>query len=199
MQPIGNMLPSAEALFSSGARHGILDLVFRDNALVMNYSHLLLPGGELLNTIAGGGVPTPLPIIGFSFEHPSQLNFLKYQYSEYPFLDRAMVANSFVKDVGGVQVRGLRPITRGNPVILNYTMNKLLIKLIERYADQGGTWTLNTMWGPVSNLVLESLDGVKEDNATGGVAFDFTFRRICFSDTRGVLGKASSLIGKFLA
>ena len=61
-------------------------------------------------------------------------------------------------------------------------MNSLLIKGIEKYADKGGLFSLNTMWGLQKDLALESLAGETFDNQ-GGVVFSFQFKKLNFDDT----------------
>lgn len=189
MAGLGNVLPSISKLGNGG--HGVLDLIFRDGALIMSDSQLLAG----LGGVGDLGLSIPLPIIGFSFENPTELNLLKYSYTEYPMLNKTMVTNSFIKENGEVKLRGLRPITRGNNILVNYAANKGLVILIEKYADAGGLWTLNTYWGTYGNLALESLDGVVTE-AGGGTAFDFTFKRINFDTVakpKGVAGIVSKL------
>lgn len=198
MAGLGNVMPSMGRMGNGG--FWILDLIFRDNALIMTDSQLLInAAGAAFGASWNIGTPIPLPIIGFSFETPSQMNILNYSYTEYPMLNKVSVVNSFIKESGSVTVRGLRPITRGNPFVLNYLMNKTLVLLIEKYADLGGTWTINTMWGTYGNLVLESLDGeLSHDNDPGGTCFTFKFKRINFDAVKnrkkGVAGVISKLM-----
>lgn len=198
MAGLGNVMPSMGRMGNGG--FWILDLIFRDNALIMTDSQLLInAAGAAFGASWNIGTSIPLPIIGFSFETPSQMNILNYSYTEYPMLNKVSVVNSFIKESGSVTVRGLRPITRGNPFVLNYLMNKTLVLLIEKYADLGGTWTINTMWGTYGNLVLESLDGeLSHDNDPGGTCFTFKFKRINFDAVKnrkkGVAGVISKLM-----
>lgn len=180
---IGNVFPSLGGLAGGGvtarsAAKSILDFVFTDCAIIMTQPSKLWggSGNTLLDT-------TGFPLLGFSFQTPDMISFCKYSYGEYPFLNRAVVANAFYKEPCEVEVVGLRPIQRTNPVIANYALNKAGVKYyIEKYADNGGIWAINTLWGYYSDLVLESLDGVKvEGSELGGIGFKFTFRRLNFS------------------
>lgn len=176
---IGNILPSMASITRPGANkgdilQGVLDLVFTDCALIMEHSGLLI--SEKLTSFI------PLPLLGFSFQTPEELSILKYKYAEYPYLNKASVVNSFLKEVCPITVTGLRPIMRENPIVLNYLQNNLQIPFyIERYCDRGGTWALNTMWGYFSGLVLTGLEGVKvEGTENGGIGFKFSFEKIQF-------------------
>lgn len=179
----------------------ILDLIFRDNALIMTDSQLLInAAGAAFGKSWNIGASIPLPIIGFSFDTPEQLNLLNYSYTEYPMLNKVNVVNSFIKGTGSIRLRGMRPITRGNSIVLNYLMNKALVLLIEKYADLGGTWTINTLWGTYGNLVLESLDGVVGgEKAGGGTAFDFTFKRVNFDAIQNRKKGVAKVVSKLLS
>lgn len=199
MAGLGNVMPSLGRMGNGG--FWILDLIFRDNALIMTDSQLLInAAGAAFGKAWNIGASVPLPIIGFSFATPEQLNILNYQYTEYPMLNKVNVVNSFVKGTGSVKLRGMRPITRGNSIVLNYLGNKALVLLIEKYADLGGTWTINTLWGTYGNLVLESLDGVMADEkAGGGTAFDFTFKRVNFDAVQNRKKGVAAVVSKLLS
>lgn len=213
MAGLGNVAPSVSKLGNGG--HGILDLIFRDCALILSDTSILYK--DKLNNLAGkngflGGVgkalssvanylpAVPLPIVGFSFQTPTNLNILQYDYSEYPMFGRISIVNSMVKGMGEIRITGLRPITRGNSIAINYLLNQFtLVKLVESYADAGGLWTLHTMWGTYDNLVLVSLDGTTAEGTTlGGTAFTFTFKRVNFDATKKQKGFVSNLLGKLL-
>lgn len=194
MAGLGNVMPSLAKIANGG--HGILDLIFRDNALIMSDSQIL--AGFSSFNYKGIEFSVPLPIVGFSFETPKNLNLLKYNYTEYPMINKTMVVNSFIKDMGTISVSGLRPLTRGNNVVLNYSTNQALVKLIEKYCDAGGLWSLNTMWGLYGNLVLTSLSG-EETNGLGGIKFNFEFKRVNFDKIFSSKNLVGQLINKFMS
>lgn len=160
-------LGSSVTSITQGASRAIVDLVFSNNCLILTdlVKTGILP---ILNTA---------PLIGFYYENPSQLGLYSYSYSEYPYLNRTAVANSVMKNSSTITIKGLRPITRANSVVVNYLANSTILSLLDKYIMRGGRFKLLTMWGPVSNLVMESIDGVTEFGQ-GGVAFDFTLRKI---------------------
>lgn len=169
MNIVGASLPTlAKGKSLSGI---ILDVVFRNGAL-------WLQNPEVFEKLPG----VPLPLLGFAYEQPNTLEFLRYRYAEYPYLNKAVVANAFIKEAPSIAIRALRPITKFNNILINYTMNSLLIKGIEKYADKGGLFSLNTMWGLQKDLALESLAGETFDNQ-GGVVFSFQFKKLNFDDT----------------
>ena len=186
---LGNVLPSLGKLSSGDVSGQILDLVFRDACLWMENSSLLF--SPLASQI-------PLPLLGFSFKTPDRLMIAKYEYAKYPYLNKTAVTNSFLKDSGEIEIVGLRPILKENPIALNYSLNNIGVKqYIEKYADRGGLWSLNTMWGLYTNLALVQLEGIKIDNSEmGGVGFKFTFQKINFANIKSVEGQVSSFVSK---
>lgn len=195
MVGIGNVMPSLSGVVK-GNLHSVLDLVFRDNALILSDSQVLVPALGSLATRLGGSMP--LPLVGFTFETPSDLTFMKYSYSEFPYLNKATVANSFVKETSSTTIRALRPIFGGNGVVTNYGLNKTLVTLIESYADKGGTFAINTMWGYYGNFALEELKGY-EVSGVGGIGFEFHLKRINFDALQSAGGIVSNLLNKLMS
>lgn len=168
---IGNVAPS---LYSNeGTSGAILDFVFRDNALLIQNLEILLGISSVSNI--------PMPLIGFTFDTPSNIEFLRYKYAEYPFLNKSVIANASCKEPTIISVKATRPIYKGNGILTNYVLNQTLRAGIELYCDKGGLFTLNTMWGLITNLALESLSGEPTENNVGGVVWNFEFRRLLFS------------------
>lgn len=196
MVGIGNVMPSLSKAMS-GNLHSILDLVFRDNALILADSQVLV-GGKFASFMSKIGVSIPLPLIGFTFETPSEITFMSYNYSKFPYLNKAVVANSFTKETSTTIIRALRPIYKGNGVITNYVLNKALITLIEKYADNGGTFALNTMWGYYGNFVLKELKGFAV-NEMGGIGFEFHLEKINFDAIHSAGSIISSKLSKLLS
>lgn len=183
---IGNVLPNFAKLANGDAGGAILDLAFKDSCLWMQNSTLLASWISL---------KIPLPVVGFQFQTPDDLELLKYTYVKYPALNKVAVANSFQKETTTITITGLRPITRFNPVGLNYVLNGLGMKnYIEKYADRGGTFALNTMWGLITDLVLTGVKGVKVDQSQmGGIGFEFSFEKLQFASLSTAENAAKSI------
>lgn len=183
---MGNVLPSFAKLSRGDLSGALLDLAFKDSCLWMQNSTLLTSWLSF---------NIPLPVLGFQFQTPDTLELLKYTYVKYPALNKVAVANSFQKETTTITITGLRPITQYNTVGLNYVLNWQGIKnYIQKYADRGGLWSLNTMWGIQTDLVLVSVNGVKlDDTSMGGVGFEFTFEKLNFADTGTALNKVDKL------
>lgn len=197
---IGNIAPAGlTTLFSKDSNtkfvltKTILDLMFRDCCVIMQTPSLIFTSMKSLesgSTGVGVGIgsnlidKTGFPLLGFQFQQPKKLELLKYSYSEYPFLNRNVVANAMQKELTTVTLQGLRPVIAGNPVLVNYVVNTLGLNLyIEKYCDFGGLWNINTMWGLRRNYVLESLNGTLPVGEVGGVGWEFTFKRLNFDST----------------
>lgn len=192
---LGNTMPAMASILKPGANKeeiisGILDLVFRDSALIMKQTGLLF-SPNAISTI-------PLPLLGFSFQTPDEVEILNYEFSEYPYLNRSTVANAFLKAPCTLRCVGLRPIYKENPLLLNYVLNNLSIPFyIERYCDRGGTWALNTMWGYFDDLVLTNLKGIKlNETETGGIGFEFTFKKLQLSNLDTAESLLSNAVGQ---
>lgn len=183
---IGGVLPNFAKLATGDPGGALLDLVFKDSCLWMQNS-TLLHGFVSLDI--------PLPVVGFQFQTPDNLELLKYEYTTYPALNKSFVANTFQKKTTTLTITGLRPITRFNPVGLNYLLNwQGVSNYIEKYADRGGLWSLNTMWGLITNLVLTELKGVNmNETQMGGVGFEFSFEKLQFSSISSSLDKVSNI------
>ena len=151
MLGIGNVLPSTAGLLSgNGGKKSLLDLAFRDACLWMEHS-------TLLTSNYANKFSLPLPLLGFSFEPPESFTLLKYQFAQYPYLNKVAVANAFIKQSCPLTIRGVRPLTIKNNLITTYLTNHAGIKYyIEKYCDKGGTWAINTMWGIYTGLILQS-------------------------------------------
>lgn len=151
-----------------------LDIIYRYNALLLSD----------LGRVGGLSFSTPIPVVGFVYENPSTLEMLKYEYSEYPFLNKTLITNSYTKQNTRFAIRSYRAITAYNGIATNIALNEALYYGIEYYCDRGGTFKLLTMWGAFSNLVLESLQIIPPSgNEVGGIGFEWHFRKIPF-DTK---------------
>lgn len=180
---LGNVLPSLYKPTSAGKF--ILDLAFRDCALILKQSTLLVNPKTTSNI--------PLPLIGFSFNTPESISFLDYTYCEYPYLNKTMITNAMGKNNSSLTISAARPIIRANPIILNMITNQVLIKTIETYTMRGGTFMLLTMWGTINDLVLERLEGMPTENGNGGVMFKFTLKKINFANIEETKSAAQRL------
>lgn len=170
----------------------ILDELFQKNAILLNDTLTILTGGTNLNALGGLGINLPLPLLGFEFKTPQELQLLKYNYSEYPYVDKTLITNAYLRENTSISIIGYRPITYngGSNVVNNlsssvlgiYITNELIVSTLKIYCDKGGTFSLLTLWGQIQNLVLEELAGVplEAENALGGQAFLFRFKQINF-------------------
>ena len=177
----------------------ILDYLFQKNAIILNDLLTIMTGGANLNALGGIGVNIPLPLLGFEFKTPHEVELLKYSYSEYPYVSKTLVTNAYMRENTNVSVVGYKPITAGTvsgslsavqnfstSVVGNYLTNELIVSSLKMYCDKGGTFTLLTMWGQLQNLVLKRLSGVPlpDENSFGGQGFLFEFEQINFPKTK---------------
>lgn len=154
-----------------------------------------------------GVVSVPLPLMGLTYAPPKEVELLKFSYSEYPYIDKTIVVNSYQQEPTKFSIIAYRPLSvvpttnangsinqpiqSGNNVIVNFLANELMYNILQFYARFGGTFSLVTQWGIVTNLLLESLKGISIDSKTmGGEAFLFEFKRVLFAkDLKATLEK----------
>lgn len=190
----------------------ILDYLFQKNAVILNDTLQILTGNSLnvpIPIVGDVSVSLPIPLIGFEFLAPEEVELLKYSYSEYPYIDKTMLTNAYIKENTKLSIVGVRPITHmpnGNhsidkndssksarnvaainnastSVVGNYISNELILSTLQAYCDRGGTFTVLTMWGQINNLVLERLSGIKLEggqNQFAGQGYKFEFKRVQF-------------------
>lgn len=177
---LGSSTPVVKATRAS------LDLVYRHNALLLKDAFTIL-GGSYLSI--------PIPILGFVYEHPSSMDLLDYSYSEFPYLTKTTLINSYQKNNTQISIRSYRAITSLNGVVSNIALNEGIFQLLEKYCDRGGTFAILTMWGYFENLVLNKLSIIPPSSgelSMGGVGFEWNFTRVNFdkSDINKVFNRS---------
>ena len=194
MTLIGDFLPS----ISNQSGKTAIDLAYRHSVILLsdaismglNTAGVNLGGfGRFLSDYA------PVPLLGFVYETPSQIELLKYRYSEYPYLNKSLIVNSYVRENTRFTVRAYRLLTTSNPLPINISSNELYYLLLNEYCNRGGTFTLVTMWGVYNNCVLEEFVGIppENNNGVGGTGFEFRFLRLHFNGDSIVKKIASGL------
>ena len=203
---MANILGSALPTISGGnISRATLELVFKNNAILLNDGLSLglsafdsafgtnLGGsafGDMVNSVSS---VVALTLLGFVYDNPSSMELLKYSYSEYPYLNKSLIVNSYLKENTRFTIRAYKAITPDNTIPINYIYNEQIYSQLKNYCDYGGTFTLMTLWGSFSNLVLESLNSVyPEGSEVGGVGFEFNFLKPNFdgSSSSGIVSKA---------
>ena len=76
----------------------ILDYLFQKNAIILNDLLTIMSGGSNLNALGGLGVNLPLPLLGFEFKTPHEVELLKYSYSEYPYVSKTLITNAYMRE-----------------------------------------------------------------------------------------------------
>lgn len=134
-----------------------------------------------ITSSVGSLLTSHLPLIGFTYEHPSEMELLKYEYSEYPFLNKTLISNSYLKQNTKLTLRSYRGITANNGIVTNIALNQLIFEGVEYYCDRGGTFRIMTMWGTFEGFVLETLRIIPpESTQAGGIGFEWEFKRLPF-------------------
>lgn len=182
-----SLLGDTTPALTSTLNKRILDLIFNNSALLLKKPELLSNSGLLGKIMAFSSDflgKSALPILGFTYQTPTSLEYLKYTYSEYPFLNQKIITNGFIKEPTIIQITALRPITMSNTWTLNYFNSKSIIELLEAYCDMGGLFKLLTRWGSIDDLALINLTlNANPEDANNPGVFVMTFKKLIFIES----------------
>lgn len=183
-----NGIGTSAAKLTIEASRAALDLVFREAALV------LVDAGKLL----GSPIDVPVPLIGFTYEVPSSYTLLRYEYSEFPYLNRSAIISGYVKNNTELTIISRRAITKVNNLITSIAINKAFLTVIEKYCDYGGRFALiNTYDALASNLVLQELRIVPPENQKiGDISLEWSFKKLLFADSNVESSLSDSISNK---
>lgn len=166
-----------------------------------------------LNNITMAGtfnpkVTLPLPIIGFTYESPYEQELLSYKYAESPYLSKAAITTSVIKEPISISIRANRVLVPYNKRLFKQTDSALVVDtnaienthinqlvpntlsmnilanmginlLLEKYCDNGGLFTLITPYKTYTNLALVKLRAFDHGgNQPYGIGYDFTFKEV---------------------
>lgn len=183
MTILGDLIPDYS---SANSCKKALDLTYRHSVILLSDAismGLQAAGVELGSTASAilDAVAT-IPLLGFVYETPSRIDLLKYRYSDYPYLNKSLIVNSYIREHTRFSVRAHRLITKTNPIPINIAANEGYYLMLKEYCDRGGTFTLTTMWGIFSGCVLEDFVGIppESENGIGGTSFEFRFMKLDF-------------------
>lgn len=147
----------------------ILDFVYGRNAI------LLQNVGEILNL---GSTGIPIPIVGFEYKIPDEVEILKFSYSKYPFMNRTTIVNAYIKEATTLTLEADKPITQLNPFIANYPLNELIVSTLDKYISNGGLFTILTPWAVIKDCLCTKFVGFKiGERDIGGQGFRFSFEK----------------------
>ena len=153
----------------------ILDSLYSDGAIILENATEILTGKK-------APIEAGLPLIGFSYK-PESLELLKYGWSQYPYLNKQKLTFSAVKETTAFSVSVISPITTGgHSVVGELVKRELLAKLLEKYCDAGGMFTVLTLWGTRKHCVLTGMEGVSGEGMDGTL-FKMSFMKPNFDLT----------------
>ena len=157
----------------------LIETVFQRNVILLNDVAKLL----------GIGLPIPLPLIGFEYDPIPRMELLKFSYPKTPFLSREAVTNSYIKETTNFQIIANKPITGFNSFLLNFATNQAILNVLDSYLKAGGTFTIISPWGVVTNCLCNLVEGIQiGQNDVGGQAFSFKFEKAnIYEDITGTL------------
>lgn len=156
--------------------YALLDRIYSDGAIVLENATEIFTGKKPV-------IDVGLPLVGFSFKPDGNLELLKYQWSQYPYLNKQKLTFAAVKQPTDFSVTVISPITSGGAtIVVTLALREMLKKLLETYCDAGGMFTIATLWGTLRHCVLTGLDGVSGD-AMDGTLFKMSFNKPNFDLT----------------
>lgn len=153
----------------------LLDSLYSSGAVILENATEILTGKK-------APIDVGMPLIGFSYK-PESLELLKYGWSQYPYLNKQKLTFSAVKETTAFSVSVISPITTGgNTVVESLVKRELLAKLLEKYCDAGGMFTVLTLWGTRKHCLLVGMEGVSGDGMDGTL-FKMSFTKPNFDLT----------------
>lgn len=139
----------------------ILDAIYSNGAVILEDATEILTGKRPALNIG-------IPLIGFYYKPDSGMSLLKYEWSQYPYLNKQMLTHAAVKQMTPFSVTVANPIgPNGGLLASNIVARELLVKLLEKYADRGGRFTVITLWGTRKHCLLADLEGISGDTMDG--------------------------------
>jgi hypothetical protein len=176
------------ASVSDTGSYALLDAVYSNSAVILEDATEVLTGKK--PTINPG-----LPLIGFSYKPDGGINLLKYEWSKYPYLNKQMLTHAAVKQTSQFSVTVVSPIsTGGRGVVPSILTRELMVKLLGKYCDAGGKFTVLTLWGSMKHCLLTDLEGLSGDTMDGTL-FKMHFERPNF-DLTGADAQMSDFMSK---
>lgn len=142
----------------------LMDVAWGKNAVML----------DDVGLVFGSPISIPMPLIGFEFKIPQRVPFLKFSYSDAPYLDKTSIINGYIKEGTRFVLNGVRPTTKWNKFLVNYALNEALIKILDEYVLNAGSFTILTAWGSLTNCLLEEYNGVS-DGKSIGQEYEFKF------------------------
>lgn len=163
----------AAKLFFDGTRN-VLDSIYRHSALVLVDAIEIL--GMSVNNV---------PLVGFTYEAPSSYTLLRYDYSEFPYLNKQSIISGYVKNNTELTVTSHTALMQGMGILQVIGINTALLKTVETYCDKGGRFGfINVYDAFASNLVLQELKIIpSKTNRIDDVGLEWTFKKLLFSES----------------
>lgn len=128
---------------------------------------------------AQGDIPSPL--LGFHYNVDGELDILRYQTTNYPYLNKSVTSNGAIKQTNSIKLQILSVITRLNSYPRNFLKMMVLTPYLERYVARGGLFTIVTPSYVYKNCQLERFFATNENDGQKGVSFRAEFKQAMIS------------------
>lgn len=175
-----------------------LNFTFNYNALIMNDIYSVFFNLEIMDKIADKmtncgnlvgaaaevaasgitsvGINTLTKILGFSFNTNVEIPLLEYEYSQHPYINRAMLTYAAIKQDCEFTIGVNSVITSLSPFITKFATIQAYTKGLEYYTDRGGTFSVLTPSGVINPCVLVRWAALESEDPSA--KYEMTLRKI---------------------
>lgn len=192
MALITEILGSAKSTDVSHGTYTMLDDIFSNTAVwlqnAIELSNMpVLSQNNLTKSI-------PLPLIGFAYKPAGEIELISYEWSQYPYLSKTIMTNAGVKQMTRFAVDVYSVLTPENTVAINLLKISSLTFLLDNYVAKGGLFTILTMFGPITDCVLEKITGISDGEMVDGTHLRFNFLKPNIEKAQTVTQQVTDLI-----
>jgi len=189
-----DILGTSKSTDISSADYTLLDDIFSYNAIwlqnAIELSNIpILSQFELTKNV-------PLPLIGLAYKPVGEIEFLSYEWSQYPYLSKQIITNAGIKQATRFALDVYSVLNGSNPVALNLLKVSAIIKFLDGYIAKGGLFTVLTLYGFITDCVLEKITGISDGEMLDGTHLRFNFLKPNIDTTVIVAKQVSDLVNK---
>lgn len=177
----------------------ILDNIYSYNAIWLQDAQRIfnIPS---LSSFIGTNIfdSVPLPLIGFAFKMVGEVDLLAYEWAKYPYLSKQIITNAGIKQATKFAVDVHSVLGPLNPVALNVIKLTVMLSILDKYIANGGLFTVLTMYGTLSDCVLEKISGIS-DEGPDGTRLRFHFSRPNISTITSVTKSTNQFVSSLMS
>lgn len=142
------------------------------------------------------GINVLTKILGFSFNTNLEIPLLEYEYSQHPYINRAMLTYAAIKQDCEFTIGVNAVVTSLNPFLTKPAIMQSYIKGLEYYCDRGGTFSILTASGVITPCVLQSFVALEGEAA--GSRYEMTLRKINIASSGSLQKTLGDVIARYI-